>query len=92
MRTFLPDGGTVSKVPLNYRGMYPSFLHEANVLLIVVRRGIEPLYRELPDIHDLPSDSNRPCTKPDYFEDEKPSVLCGVPPSANTLSLLFNHP
>ncbi len=34
-------------------------------LLIVVRRGIEPLYRELPDIHDLPSDSNRPCTKPD---------------------------
>ena len=41
----------------------------------VVRRGIEPLYRELPIIHDLPSDSNRPCIQPDHFVNQKISAM-----------------
>jgi len=35
-------------------------------MLFEVRRGIEPLYRELPVIQDLPSESNRPCIQPDH--------------------------
>jgi hypothetical protein len=40
-----------------------------------VRRGIEPLYRELPVIQDLPSESNRPCIQPDHLKNTHPSRL-----------------
>jgi hypothetical protein len=44
-------------------------IHLSNQL-IVIRKGIEPLYRELPDIHDLPSDSNRP-----YIQSDRLKIL-----------------